>query len=84
MSTILTTLLIASNVMLATLVFVVLARPKSGARWVFGVLNPKKALWEMDPSPEEQAQHERMASVIAWIGLAVLGGCPLPLEATWH
>ena len=74
MSTIITTVLIASNVLLATTVFVVLARPKAGARWVLGILNPHKALWDLDPTPEEQAQHERLASVVAWIGLAVLGG----------
>ena len=74
MSSIISTVLIASNVLLATIVFVVLARSKAGARWVLGVLNPERALWDLEPTPEEQVQHERMASVVAWIGLAVLGG----------
>ena len=74
MSTVLTTILIATNVLLATGVFVILARPEAGAKWVFGVLDPKKAAWDLEPSDEEHAQHERMASVLGWIGLAVLGG----------
>lgn len=74
MSTILYSLLILSNVLLATWVFVILARPMSGARFVLRIMNPKRAMWEPELSHEEAEQLSRIASVLGWIGLAVLAG----------
>jgi hypothetical protein len=74
MSTLLSSALILSNVLLATMVFVVLARPRAGAKWVQRVMNPKRAMWEAEMSPEEEAQCSRMAGTLAWFGLLILGG----------
>lgn len=74
MSTLLSSALILSNVLLATLVFVILARPIAGARWVQRTMNPKRAMWEADLSDEEEEQFSRMAATLCWIGLLVLGG----------
>ncbi len=74
MSSILSSILIFSNVLLATAVFVVLARPHTGARWVQRIMNPKKAHWDSEFEADELESHSKMASRIAWIGLLVLGG----------
>jgi hypothetical protein len=74
MSTLLSSALILSNVLLATLVFVILARPRAGARWIQRIMNPKRAIWEADLSHEEEEQFSRMAGTLGWIGLLVLGG----------
>ena len=52
----------------------VLARPRTGARWVQRIMNPKKAHWDAELDPEELESHSKMASRIAWMGLLVLGG----------
>ena len=74
MSTILSSALVLSNVLLATWVFVVLARPRTGARFVLRIMNPKRAMWEPELSHEEEEQLSRIAGALGWIGLAVLGG----------
>jgi hypothetical protein len=74
MSTLLSSALILSNVLLATLVFVVLARPRAGAKWVQRVMHPQRAMWEAELNPEEEANYSRMASALAWFGLLILGG----------
>ncbi len=74
MSTLLSSALILSNVLLATLIFVVLARPRAGARWVQRVMDPKRAIWEAELSSEEEIQYARMAGTLAWFGLLILGG----------
>jgi hypothetical protein len=74
MSTILSSALVLSNVLLATLVFVILARPLMGARWVLRIMNPKRAMWDPALSAEEEEQLSRMAGTLGWIALAVLGG----------
>ena len=69
MSSFVASALILCNVVFATAVFMLLASPKIGARWMHRVMNPREAFWENQLTPEEEERLERLGNRLGGFGL---------------